>query len=74
MTKEPCWDHGHLLGKDSLPIVTIIDTPGFGNNMKEEQETIDKMVTTVLIRIPDYRKLLTFENRTGANPVIASIN
>jgi hypothetical protein len=44
MTKKTCLDYGHLLGNNSLPLVTVIDTPGFGNNLIEEEATINNLV------------------------------
>jgi len=44
-TKKTCHSSGHLLGNNSLPIITVIDTPGFGNNLIEEEKTINNMVT-----------------------------
>ena len=32
---------GHWLGNQSSPIFTIIDTPGFGNDLIEEERTIE---------------------------------
>ena len=32
---------GHWLGNQSLPIFTVIDTPGFGNDLIEEERTIE---------------------------------
>ena len=33
VTKKTCQDQGHFLGNMSNPVFTIIDTPGFGNNL-----------------------------------------
>jgi hypothetical protein len=33
VTKKTCQDQGHFLGNLSNPIFTVIDTPGFGNNL-----------------------------------------
>ena len=32
---------GHWLGNQSMPIFTVIDTPGFGNDLVEEERTIE---------------------------------
>ena len=32
---------GHWLGNQSSPIFTVIDTPGFGNDLVEEERTIE---------------------------------
>ena len=32
---------GHWLGNQSSPIFTVIDTPGFGNDLIEEERTIE---------------------------------
>lgn len=29
VTKKTCEDHGHFLGNERNPIITVIDTPGF---------------------------------------------
>ena len=47
MTKKTCLDFGHLLGNKSLPNVTVIDTPGFGNNLIKEEATINDLVKRV---------------------------
>ena len=44
ITTETCADKGYWLGITSNDNVTIIDTPGFGDNMKNEIETIDGLV------------------------------
>ena len=33
ITKKTCADEGHWLGNTSAPYFTVIDTPGFGNNL-----------------------------------------
>ena len=44
VTKKTCHDEGHFLGNMSRPIFTVIDTPGFGNNLVEEEKTIESLV------------------------------
>jgi len=44
VTTETCADKGHWLGNASNPKVTIIDTPGFGDNLVSEKNTIDGLV------------------------------
>ena len=44
VTKRTCEDQGHWLGNYSLPKFTVIDTPGFGNDLVEEERTIESMV------------------------------
>ena len=34
VTKFTCADKGHWLGNSSYPKFTIIDTPGFGDNIR----------------------------------------
>lgn len=50
-TKRPCFDQGYYLGNPDFPKVTIVDTPGFGNDLKEEEETIESLVTILRDRI-----------------------
>ena len=47
-TKETCYDTGYYLGKtDNGSKVTVIDTPGFGNDIVEEEKTIKSLVDTL---------------------------
>jgi len=41
VTRATCYDSQHWLGDESNPKVTIIDTPGFGEDAENEQNTID---------------------------------
>ena len=43
-TNETCYDSQHWLGDQSEPIVTIIDTPGFGEDAEKEEDTINGLV------------------------------
>ena len=46
VTKKTCSDTGYWLGDASNPLVTVIDTPGFGDkNLEKEEETINGLVT-----------------------------
>ena len=46
VTKETCADQGNWLGNSSIrQRVTVIDTPGFGDKLVEEERTIEKLVT-----------------------------
>ena len=47
VTKATCADRGHWLGDTSGPRFTVIDTPGFGEKLLEEQRTIENLVTTL---------------------------
>ena len=47
ITKDTCADQGHWLGDSDKGWITVIDTPGFGNKLVEEEETIEKLVTTL---------------------------
>ena len=40
ITKKTCADEGHWLGNTSAPYFTIIDTPGFGNNLVSNESRI----------------------------------
>ena len=44
VTKKACADEEHWLGNATNPIVTVIDTPGFGGNLEDEEQTIDGLV------------------------------
>ena len=44
ITTATCHDSGYYLGDDSNPKVTIIDTPGFGDEMEAEVQTINGLV------------------------------
>lgn len=44
VTKRTCEDQGPWLGNYSRPRFTVIDTPGFGNDLIEEERTIESMV------------------------------
>lgn len=47
VTKKTCQDQGHMLGNFSKPIFTVVDTPGFGNNLVEEEKTIESLVNVL---------------------------
>jgi len=47
MTKSTCADRGYWLGNTSLPEFTIIDTPGFGDDLLKEEKTIENLVNTL---------------------------
>ena len=44
ITKKACMDEGHWLGNPMMPKFIVIDTPGFGNNLEEEEKTIENLV------------------------------
>jgi len=44
VTKATCPQAGSYLGNQKGPKVTIIDTPGFGDDVKRQQTTIDELV------------------------------
>ena len=44
ITTATCHDSGYYLGDNSNPNVTIIDTPGFGDEMEAEVQTINGLV------------------------------
>ena len=46
-TKKTCPDSGHWLGLENNPEVTIIDTPGFGSVVADDQETTDNLINTL---------------------------
>ncbi|TRY78665.1 hypothetical protein TCAL_14414 [Tigriopus californicus] len=47
VTKKTCPDTGYWLGNTNNSKVTIIDTPGFGNDLLEEEQTINDLVTVL---------------------------
>ena len=47
VTKNTCHDTGHYLGNITKPIFTVVDTPGFGNDLVEEEATIDSLVNVL---------------------------
>jgi hypothetical protein len=47
VTRRACADSGNLIGELSLPVVTVIDTPGFGRNDMEERAAINHLVTAL---------------------------
>ncbi|XP_040563480.1 uncharacterized protein [Lepeophtheirus salmonis] len=47
VTKKTCPDKGHFMGDLKNPKFTIIDTPGFGNNLIEEEKTIESLVNVL---------------------------
>ena len=48
ITKKTCPDQGHWLGLPSNKIFTVIDTPGFDNDIDEEEEaTIDGLINVL---------------------------
>ena len=47
ITTATCADTGYWLGGRDRGRVTVIDTPGFGNKLVEEEDTIEKLVTTL---------------------------
>jgi len=47
ITKRTCADQGYWLGDTSKERFTVIDTPGFGDQLLAEEKTIENMVTTL---------------------------
>lgn len=47
ITKMTCADQGYWQGDTSKQRFTIVDTPGFGDNLVEEEKTIENLVTTL---------------------------
>ena len=43
VTRETCAHTGHWLGDTAIP-VTVVDTPGFGNSLEEEEDSIEQLV------------------------------
>lgn len=51
MTKDVCHASAHLLGDKSLSKITVIDTPGFGDYVIEEEGKIKHLVTELRDKI-----------------------
>jgi len=49
ITKRTCADQGYWLGNTSsaAQLFTVVDTPGFGDKLLEEEKTIENLVTTL---------------------------
>lgn len=47
ITKDTCADQGYWLGDPDIQRFTVIDTPGFGDKLVEEEKTIENLVTTL---------------------------
>merc|ERR1719228_2300454 len=48
ITKDTCADTGYWMGDTGEgPSFTVIDTPGFGDKLLEEEKTIESLVTTL---------------------------
>ena len=47
VTTDTCYDTGPYLGNPSQPKVTVIDTPGFGDKMDAEIQTINGLVDSL---------------------------
>ena len=47
ITKDTCADHGYWMGDQDEQRFTVIDTPGFGDKLVEEEKTIENLVTTL---------------------------
>merc|ERR1719228_1489181 len=47
ITKATCADQGYWLGDVDQQRFTVIDTPGFGDRLVEEEKTIESLVTTL---------------------------
>eukprot|EP00090_Calanus_glacialis_P024144 TRINITY_DN37481_c0_g1_i1.p1 TRINITY_DN37481_c0_g1~~TRINITY_DN37481_c0_g1_i1.p1 ORF type:complete len:436 (-),score=108.58 TRINITY_DN37481_c0_g1_i1:226-1533(-) len=47
ITKDTCADQGYWLGDSDIQRFTVIDTPGFGDKLVEEEKTIENLVTTL---------------------------
>jgi len=47
ITKKTCADQGYWLGDISKERFTVIDTPGFGDQLLAEEKTIENLVTTL---------------------------
>ena len=74
VTTETCADEAHWLGNATNHRVTVIDTPGFGDNLEKEEKTIEglakvlkneiKYVNTFVIAFKGDDKRITLSMRT----------
>jgi len=53
ITTATCHDSGYYLGDESQPKVTVIDTPGFGDEMEAEVQTINGLVDVLKNKIKE---------------------
>ena len=51
VTKRTCTDTGRWLGNPSGESFTVIDTPGFGDELSEEEKTIDGLIDSLKDRV-----------------------
>ena len=51
ITTDTCYDTGHYLGDPSKKNITVIDTPGFGDEMDAEVQTINGLVDVLKNKI-----------------------
>lgn len=43
-TQKPCFECNNLLNKPDMPVVTVIDTPGFGDILEDDSPAIQSLV------------------------------
>ena len=51
VTKKTCADVGYWMGDSNSLQVTVIDTPGFGDSLAEEEKIIENLVATLRDKI-----------------------
>ena len=47
ITKDTCADQGYWMGDKDNQMFTVVDTPGFGDQLVEEEKTIENLVATL---------------------------
>jgi len=47
ITKDTCADQGYWVGDKDNQMFTVVDTPGFGDQLVEEEKTIENLVMTL---------------------------
>jgi len=47
ITKDTCADQGYWMGDKDNQMFTVVDTPGFGDQLVEEEKTIENLVMTL---------------------------
>lgn len=65
MTKEACAHQGHFLANETLPELTVIDTPGLGMESLEEQESIEQIVN--ILKTVEYVHTFAFLIKENSN-------
>lgn len=71
-TQKPCWDSNHFLNNTSLPVVTVVDTPGFGDILEDDGPSI-KSIVEILRDQLKFVELFVITFKQQDNRMIASL-